>query len=387
MLDTVAIPIALSILFGLLLVACAYTYIGFYLVLKAWARLSGSPPPSREPHTPSVSLFISAYNEAAVIEKKLRNACQLEYPPDALEICLVSDGSTDGTEAAGDSCQGDSRVRVFHCPERRGKNAALNEAIPQTTGDILVFSDANTLYQSDAISELVLPFSDANVGCVVGGLNFVSDAGEQVDGGLYWRHENRLKALQSALGSVLVANGSIFAVRRSLFRPLENDVANDFQTPMEAGAQGFKILYEPKAVAVEKSATDHSEEFARKVRIITRGLTGTAKCWRLMKGRRLFFFLSHKFLRWFIGYVQVALLLVNVPLVPWHWIFAMSLGLQCALYALALLGWAWRIKGDAPKLFDVPFYLCMVNAAGVVASWRFLRGKRFSVWEKAETAR
>jgi len=316
----------------------------------------------------------------------LENALSQDYPPEKLEVCLISDGSTDATEAIGLSFA-DRGLKVFHYPERRGKNAALNETVPQTSGEVLVFTDANTQYRPDAVRKLVRHFADPKVGLVVGRLNFISDCGEAVDGGLYWRYENRLKELQSALRSVLVANGSIFAVRRRLVGPLEGDVANDFQTPMEVGSQGYDLLYEPEAIALEKSASDQREEYARKVRIILQGLTGTVKLLGHIRGKRLFFFLSHKFFRWFMGYLQVALLVSNAMLLSVHPLYAVLMACQALFYGCALVGWALQDRPSSPKVFQVPFYLCMVNLAALVASVLFLKGRRLAKWEKAETAR
>ena len=395
-------------LFWMGLVYCGYVYFGFFLLLALWAKRFGRKPAVNEAHTPTVSLLISAYNEERVIERKLQNALAQEYPRGKLEVCLVSDGSSDHTVdiARAKERQG---VRIFHYPERRGKNAALNDAIPQTCGEILVFTDANTLYQHDAVRKLARHFADPRVGLVVGSLNFLSDAGEPVDGGLYWRYENRLKQYQSALRSVLVANGSIFAVRRELMGALDPRVANDFQTPMEVGGRGYDLLYEPEAVALEKSASDPREEYARKTRIVIRGMTGTVKLFKHIRGKRLFFFVSHKLLRWFVGYVQVVLLAANALLAPVHPVYAVAMAGQAVFYLCAAAGYALdgvfrrrsgRVQGfraasqgavkdrpAAPKVFQVPFYFCMVNFAAAVAFLRFLSGRRVATWEKAETAR
>ena len=365
---------------------CAYIYAGFFALLAVWAKVFGKSPIPGDDHTPAVSLLISAYNEERVIARKVENALAQDYPKDKFEVCLVSDGSSDRTVdvAAGWACP---HLKLIPFAERRGKNAALNDAIPQTFGDVLVFTDANTLYETDAVRNLARHFADPKVGLVVGSLHFLSDEGEQVDGGLYWRQENRLKQLQSALRSVLVANGSIFAVRRELMGTLHNDVANDFQTPMEVGGQGFDILYEPEAVALEKSASDPGEEFARKVRIVTRGMTGTARLVRHIRGKRLFLFVSHKLLRWLAGYVQILILAANAVLVPLHPVYAAAMACQGFCYALAAVGWLAPPRIANHKVFQVPFYLCMVNLAGILASLKFLTGRKVAMWEKAETAR
>lgn len=374
------------VLFWGALVLSAYIYAGFPLLLHVAARCFGRRPCPDDTYTPAVSLLISAYNEEKVIAERVENAQATDYPEGRLQICLVSDGSCDDTVAIAKRYAA-LNLLVLDLPERRGKQGAINAAASTLTGEIVVFTDANSYYRPDAIRKLVRHFSDPRVGLVVGRLSFVSEGGEPVDGGMYWRMENRMKELQSALGAVLVANGSIFAVRRSLLSTMLDDVANDFQIPMEVGGQGYAILYEPEAVALEKSVSNQREEFRRKVRIVLRGMTGTRRLHRHVRGRRLFFFLSHKLLRWLGGYTQMAMLVGNILLVREHAFYATALALQAVFYACAAAGWLLQDWQHAPRLIRVPFYFCMVNWAAVVASVQFLCGKRARMWETARTAR
>jgi hypothetical protein len=164
-------------------------------------------------------------------------------------------------------------------------------------------------------------------------------------------------------------------------------VANDFQVPMQIGGQGFDILYEPEAVATEKSASDQGEEFARKVRIVMHGITGAAKFWKDMRGRRLWFFVSHKGLRWFAGYGQILAFGISAHLATHHWIYAVAAALQSGFYACALLGWLGQNRAWTPRAFNVSYYFCMVNAAALWASLRFALGGSVSRWEKAGSTR
>lgn len=383
-----------AVVFWVSLLACVFIYAGFPLLLRAWGACVPSriPPPSDAP-LPRTTLLISAYNESAVIEAKVANALTLEYPPGQLTVALVSDGSTDDTvararataAAAGPHTQ--HRFEVFDFAARRGKNAALNEAIAATTGDLLVFTDANTEYAPDAVARLARHFADPAVGVVVGQLRFRSAQGDTVDGGLYWRLETRLKRLQDTIGSVLVANGTIFAARRGTFGPLYDDIANDFQIPMEASGGGYAVRFEPEAVAIEKAASDQDEEFARKVRIVTRGMTGAWRLRRHIRGKRLLLLCMHKVLRWGVGGLQGLLLATSLWLAGTSPLYALALAAQVAFYALAGLGFALRRSTRAPLIVRVPYYFCMVNAAAMVAAWRFLRGRRVTMWDKAESAR
>lgn len=379
--------LGIAIVFWTALALCIYVYAGFPLLMRLWAGLRPERP-APDPHAPlpSAVLLISAYNEAKVIREKLENALALAYPADKLTVALVSDGSTDDTVAIARAFD-DRRLVVFDFPERRGKNAALNDAIAQTDSGIVVFTDANSLYQPDAVESLARHFAEAETGLVVGQLKFMSDAGDPVDGGLYWKLETRLKEWEDAAGSVLVANGSIFAARRECIGRLHDDIANDFQIPMEVGGMGKAVRFEPGAVALEKAATDQDEEFARKVRIVTRGMTGAWRLRRHIRGKRRFLFVSHKLLRWYAGWFQAALVIANAILAPTAPLYAGMLVLQALFYTAAIGGYALRHDPGAPTALRVPYYLCMVNAAAMLALWKVLRGQRIRMWEKAETAR
>jgi cellulose synthase/poly-beta-1,6-N-acetylglucosamine synthase-like glycosyltransferase len=374
-------------LFWVCLAASCYIYAGSLLFLKLVAVFFGRPSNKDDDHLPTVTMLIPAYNEAGVITAKVENALALDYPPESIEFFVISDGSTDDTERRARLLEGPN-VRVFHYAQREGKNVALNKTIPYAVGRILLFSDANTMYSRDAVRKLVRGFRDPRVGGVVGKVVFSTSTGDRTEGSLYWKYENYVKKLQSAVGSVLVANGAIFAVRRELFSDLAPDVANDFQQPIEIAARGYSVVFEPEAVATEVTPTDYHEEFHRKVRIILRGLTGAARLRGQIRGFRRYLFIVHKLLRWFTGYILVLLLLTNLLLAGERWAYGVLLGIQALFYAAALTGWllAWACNKH-PGMLAVPFYICMVSLAGMVASWSFLRGRTVSIWQQAESTR
>lgn len=366
-----------------------YSYIGYPLLLffiKVLRR--NGRYASNNDYRPTVCLLISAYNEEKVLRKKIENSLGLNYPNDKLRVLVASDGSDDRTVAiAGD--YEDLGVEVFHRHQRTGKSAVLNDVMESIEEEVVVFTDANSLFAEDAIEKLVSHFQNPNIGCVVGKLRYVDKHTTSVSKGegLYWRYEGLLSRLESSLGSVLVANGSIFAIRRDLFTKLCPEVANDFQLPIEIGSRGYGVLYESEAMAFERSAIFWQEEFKRKVRIVLRGLTGYSLMRKKLAGLRSFQFFSHKLLRWVIGPLLFVALASNVMLVGESSFYSVMLALQVVFYLAALNGWRVRRARKPHPLFYVPFYFTMVNLAAGVALAKFLSGERQSTWDKAESAR
>ena len=376
-----------SFLFWASLALLVYVYAGYpaiLAVLGRWCRRPSSVPEAAP--LPSVCLIVSAHDEEAVIRQKIENSLALEYDG-RLSIVVASDGSTDRTDAIAREYH-DHGVELFHGPVRRGKSAVLNDVLGARREDVVVFTDANALFARDAVARLAEHFRSPAVGCVVGELKYVRDASTVGQGeSLYWRYEARVKELESRLESVLVANGSIFAARRALVRELYFDVANDFQIPFDIANQGAGIVYEPAAVAVERSAELWEEEFGRKVRIVLRGITGFTRLNQRIRGLRAWQFVSHKLLRWSVGAMLAVVLASSVALAgrsPWY---AGFLVLQLACYAAAAAGWFVRRRENVPRVLYVPFYFTMVNAAALVALCRFVAGRRQATWEKAASTR
>jgi cellulose synthase/poly-beta-1,6-N-acetylglucosamine synthase-like glycosyltransferase len=365
-----------------------YVYFGYPALLAAMGRLRAraSRPDLERTALPSLCLVVSAHNEEAVIREKIENSLALEYEG-RLSIVVASDGSADRTNEITREYR-DHGVELFQWPMRRGKSAVLNDVLRARGEDVIVFTDANALFAPDAVARLAAHFRDTSIGCVVGELKYVRDGSTVGQGeSLYWRYESLVKVLESRLESVLVANGSIFAVRRALVRELFQDVANDFQIPFDVANQGAGVVYEPAAVAVERCAELWEEEFGRKVRIVLRGITGFVRLNRRIRGLRAWQFVSHKLLRWSVGAILLVLLASTVALAggsPWY---AAFLVLQLACYAAALMGWIGRRRRRVPRVLYVPFYFTMVNWAALVALSRYISGHRQATWEKAASTR
>ncbi len=375
------------LLFWASLALLVYVYVGYPALLAGIGRLRArrAPAPGDAP-LPSVCLIVSAHNEDVVLRAKIENCLALQYDG-RLSIVVASDGSTDRTDAIAREYH-DHGVELFTWPARRGKSAVLNDVIAARREEVVVFTDANAHFASDAITRLAEHFRHPSIGCVVGELKYVRDASSVGQGeSLYWRYESKVKVLESGLESVLVANGSIFAARRTLVRELFFDVANDFQIPFDVANQGAGIVYEPAAVAVECSAELWEEEFGRKVRIVLRGITGYSRLHRRIRGLRAWQFASHKLLRWCVGAILIVLLASSIALAPDSPRYAVFLGVQLACYGAALVGWFMRRRERVPRAVFVPFYFTMVNWAALTAMFRFVSGRRQATWEKAASTR
>jgi cellulose synthase/poly-beta-1,6-N-acetylglucosamine synthase-like glycosyltransferase len=366
-----------------------YSYLGYPLLLFLIRTLkNGDRYPYRDDYRPPVCFLISAYNEEKVLRKKIANSLSLDYPREKLRILVASDGSDDRTVAIAQEYR-DHGVEIFHRRQRSGKSAVLNEVMKTIEEEVVVFTDANSLFAEDAIEKIVTHFQNPKIGCVVGKLRYVDKHTTSVSKGegLYWRYEGLLSTLESSLGSVLVANGSIFGIRRDLFAELYPSVANDFELPIDIGSRGYGVVYEPRALALERSTIFWQEEFSRKVRIIVRGLTGYSLLRKKLRGFRGFQFFSHKLLRWMIGPLLFLAFLSNAVLARESAFYTVTLLMQTGLYLAALNGWRVRRTRKPHPVFYVPFYFTMVNLAAVVAIKKFLSGERQSMWVKAESAR
>ena len=339
---------------------------------------------------PSVTLIVSAFNEAAVIEGKLTNVLSLDYPSEALDVIVVSDGSTDSTaETVERVAATDARVRLLRLAEQSGKSAGLNEAVPLSRADIVVFSDANAMYQRDALRRLVAPFTDPRVGYTVGSALYREEDAEAVNvsEGLYWKYELWIKQLESRFHSVVGGDGAIYAIRRALYRPLARIDISDFVNPLQIVAAGYRGVFLPEARSHEGGTGEFADEFRRKRRIVNRSWGAVRRhiglfSWR-RHGRFLFMLISHKVIRWW-SCAFVALALASGGALA----FGPSPGAYPVLFAgiagsvlLALVGWRLDRAGRAmPKLVYLPYYFYLVGWASLLGITDDFRGRTYATW-------
>lgn len=364
--------------------AVFWTYIGYPLAISLLAYLR--PRPHRRADIyPSVSFIIPAYNEEAVIAQKLENTLGLDYPPDHLEIIVVADGSTDQTVAIATRFA-PWEVRVLFQPERRGKIAAMNRAVSYAQGEILVFSDANAMLEPESLRALVRNFADPQTGCVSGEKRIRQNHYVQAQGeSAYWRYEAWLKRAESLVNTTIGAVGEFFAIRRELYRPLREDcIIEDFVLSMQLVMEGWRVVYEPEAIAWEEASPSLVAEWERRARMSAGGFQAIGQLSKLFSPHyvlTLWQFLSHKLLRWLAPFFLIlawgsAFALYRVPF--YRWLFWG----QTFFYALASLGGLLALGGIRWRPFWLAFYFCFANATALGGFWRYVTRRQNVIWKR-----
>jgi cellulose synthase/poly-beta-1,6-N-acetylglucosamine synthase-like glycosyltransferase len=386
-----------------LLLAClalvCYTYLGYPMALAAWtglreafegARFVTGGPDRRarrdEARWPTLTIVVPAHDEEACIRQKVENCLGLDYPADRLEILIGCDGCTDRTAELA-RASGDPRVIVVE-GARSGKAAVISKLVPRARGDVVLLTDANVMLETGAAKALARHFRDPGVGAVVGRLRLYNRVKRGYEESIYWKYETILKYYEGKLNCVLGANGGIYAVRRLLFPPLrEITIVDDFVVPIRIASRGWRIPYEPEAVAFEETTEDLDREFERRARIGAGNWQALALVPALLDPRAgflCFAFVSHKLLRWLVPLFLGLALLLSFTLAARGDLFSsLVLAGQLAFYGLALaarLGGAGRLRRPA----SAALYFVTMNAALAVGLWRFVRGTQRAAWRRTE---
>jgi len=374
--------------FLVLLITILYIYFGYPVILVLLGFLRRSEAFKKGDNIPKVTLIITAHNEGKIIRQKIENSLSLDYPREKLEIIVASDKSTDETNEIVARYESGG-IKLDCLFERKGKTAAQNHAILKSSGEVIVFSDANAIYARDAIKKLVRNFDDKRVGCVCGELKYTNSS-ESVAGkseSLYWKYEKFLKRKESQISSLLGVTGSIYAVRRALYVPLKQDIISDFVEPLEIVRNRHKVVYEPEAISFEKASVDMKTEFERKTRIVTRSIRGLFNERELLNPFKYGIFsiqlISHKLLRWTVPLFLIGLFVLNLFLWDNGNIYRILLVFQIVFYLSALGGWLFELIGSKIKLFHIPYYFCMVNLAALTGWFKYLTGQKEIIWETA----
>jgi cellulose synthase/poly-beta-1,6-N-acetylglucosamine synthase-like glycosyltransferase len=333
---------------------------------------------------PSVSVVVAAHDEEAVIEQRLVNLLQLDYPADRLDVVVASDASTDRTDELVEAFAArEPRVRLLRCP-RAGKVAAQNLGVRETSGELVAFSDANARWETDALRKLVRNFADPDVAYACGRLGLERSDGTNREG-IYWRFELWLRGSESALGSVTGGNGAIYAVRRSDYVENEPRFGHDLGFPYLMAQRGRRAVYEPEAVAWEKPSHDLEDEYRRKVRMLAQSWLHVLSGRMLRGGGPLYVFqiVSHRLLRYGSGLLHLVLLGTSIALVRHGLVYEVALGVQVAWLVLALAG---RLRVPIPGA-GLAYYYFLVTWATLAGLVSYLRLGVPVVWEKAEGTR
>ena len=367
-------------LFWFGLAGVAYAYFGYPLVLLVWGGLFPRPVQRGTRELPTVSIVMPVHNEESQIAAKLENLLQLDYEPDKLEILVVSDGSTDATQAiAMQYADRGSRVLLVEVRERRGKGHALNMGIAAARNELVVFTDAGIELERGSLRAIVAPFADPSVGCVSGEDQIAEMGGE----GLYGRYELFLRQQESRIHSLVGASGSFYAQRKELCPDFVEGSAPDFLSVLHVIDRGYRAVSEPSARGTMKALEEHRDEFRRKVRTLIRGMTALSRYLHLLNPVRhgvfAFFLFSHKLMRWFVPVFLFAMLVANVALLDR--VFYAAVALPHSLFYLSGIAFLFGLPPFRRSLPGrIAGYFVNVNCAIAVAWWHFLGGARQEIW-------
>jgi cellulose synthase/poly-beta-1,6-N-acetylglucosamine synthase-like glycosyltransferase len=362
-----------------------YVYLGYPIVLQAIVWIRGPRPVRQGTGLPRVSLVISAFNEAAVMREKLENALRLDYPIEALQIVVVSDASDDGTDEIVRAFA--PRVQLMRQPHRVGKTAGLNRVVPKLIGDVVVFSDANAMYEPDALRMLIRNFDDPTIGCVTGEARYLKGdrSAAAISERMYWDYEIWIKRLETAVGSMVGGDGAIYAIRRRLWRELPGNAINDFLNPLQIVVGGHRAVYEPHAICYEETAGGVRVEWRRRIRIISRSWRAVFQAHGALNPFRVglfaFSLLSHKVLRWFSGLFILLAAGAATTLLTRAGAFDFWTVVVPVLVAVAAISLAPGLR----RPFAFVFYFVVINAASIAGLARGTFGNVSGIWTTARS--
>lgn len=368
------------------LCACLVVYIYFgYPLLVAWLG-SESTVNGSASELPTVSILIPAFNEEAAITDTLRNKISLDYPPEKLEIIVVSDSSDDRTDELVEAFARDSSipVRLIRQHPRAGKTSGINLIVPEAKGEIIAFSDSNSLWDRDALRHLVSVFTDTSVGYVTGKMVYTNPDGSLVGDGCsaYMKYENWLREKETNIGSIVGVDGGIDAMRRCLYQPLRPDQLPDFVQPLKVVEAGYRVVYEERAILKEDALSDENSEYRMRVRVSLRAMWALKDMSALLNPFRYGLFalqlFSHKVLR-YLAFIPLLLLMpLNVMLLGDGPVYTLALLAQAAFYLLAWLGYSGKL--DTAGVLKAPYYFVLINIAAGQAFLKFCRGEKQVIW-------
>ncbi len=364
-----------------------YIYMGYPILLKL-LTVNKKVIAFKEDYFPTVSILIAAHNEEKYIADTLLNKLDLNYPKEKLEIIVVSDESEDQTDKIVKQIALDSDVRVKLVRQipRVGKTSGLNLIIPEAQGEIIVFSDANSIYEKDALKKLVRNFIDNDIGYVTGKMEYINADGSLVGDGCtsYMKYENWLREQETLVGSIVGVCGGIDAMRKSLYETLEADQLLDFVQPLKVFEKGYRVIYEPEALLREEALDNSDQEYAMRVRVTLRALWALYEMRQLLNPVKYCVFslqlISHKLLR-YLAFIPIVLcFILNVLLISTGGIYIILFLTQSLFYFFAWQGKQQKEIKYVPAYYFFPYYFSLLNMACVHATWRYLKGEKHVIW-------
>lgn len=363
----------------------AYVYAGYPILVYLLSRKGKEP--ARDPALqPTVTVLITAYNEEASIREKIENTLSLTYPKHLVEILVASDASTDRTDEIV-LAYADKGVRLVRVEGRLGKTAVQNDAVEAAKGEIILFSDATTHYETDVLQKVLPLFAADNVGCVAGRLIYRNDDETGVGDGAtsYWGYETFIKSAESRACSMIGASGCLYAVRKTAYVPMYPEACSDFLICTALYRQGLRTVFAPEAVCYEKVNRDSEKELKMRVRVIAQTFTDLWRNRDMMDPLKSGFYaiqlISHKLLRYAVPLLLAVMLISSLLLAASSRMFLVFFTLQVVFYVLATFGWIVERAGLRSRLLSMPQYFLLANVAAVIAFYKFLRGEKYASWE------
>lgn len=371
-------------IFDLSLCLIIYIYLGYPAIIYIFSNFIKKQSINNNIE-PAVSIIISAYNEESVIADTIRNKLLLNYPQDKIEIIVVSDGSTDRTDEIVSEFI-NKGVRFIRQTPRQGKTAAINKASEQATGEIIIFSDANSIYDEDAIKYLVRKFSNPEIGYVTGKMVYTNPDGSLIGDGCsaYMKYENYIRKYESRFNSVIGVDGGIDAMRKELYEKMNPDQLPDFVQPLRIIEKGYRVVYEPMAMLEEQALNEQSDEYRMRVRVSLRSLWALFDMRSLLNPLRYpligWQLISHKLLRYFAWIPLIVLPILNVFLLDANSAYIFIFIGQLLFYSLAYGGFLLRSRSDVPFYLTAPYYFVLLNTASADACLRFMKSEKQILW-------
>ncbi len=379
----------IKVLFWLPFFLIFYAYAGYPLLITFLSFLVNREV-KRADIEPFVTLLITAFNEEKDIAAKLENSLALDYPKDKFEIVVASDGSTDATDEIVKSFEHNNvgiEVRLHRVEGRVGKTATQNSAVKICRGEVIIFSDAASMYDPDAVRALVRNYADPEVGAVSGMYNY--EVKEGASAGLatriFWNLENFIKSRQTRIRTITGCCGCIYSLRKKLYIDLPGTIISDLVEPLMILKQGYRIVFEPQAHALEETAGKTADEFAMRIRVIVRGMNGMLFIRELLNPFKYpfvaFQLISHKILRWFVPVFAIFVFISNATLLGTSWFYNATFVAQVLFYSLALVGYIVEKRAVHKKIFYLPLYFCIVNLASLISMFKVIKKENIVTWQ------
>ncbi len=332
---------------------------------------------------PQVAIVIAAFNEEKHIAERVENLLTIDYPEDKYKIYIGSDASDDGTNEILHAIKND-RLVFFDFKERRGKVSVINEIIDSVSEEIIILSDANTMFDDQVVNKLVRHFVDENVGAVCGKLKLIDVNGDNADG-MYWKIENVLKFYEGRIGALLGANGANYAIRKSFYTAIPTDtIVDDFTIVMNLAENNHTVVYEPEAISIEEVAPNVEDEFKRRIRIGLGNYQALARLKKSIMPRltlRFFAYISHKVFRWFVPHFMV-LAFVSSLLLIGNELFMLLFIAQLLFYIYAFMAFFWKERMPLYSLMKLPVFIASLNAAFAVSFFKLFFSTSSGVWNR-----